>query len=124
MSADEPKVEEEQTQELKDPTKTLGDSPLPKSLPKRILDICKKCGTKLSLPFPQLLTFEGVVASTIVIPHIKGIECPNCGIYHNIIIAPSEIRLALWPMKKPTLNEDEEESKIIQFNPNLHKLPT
>lgn len=83
---------------------------------KTVSSFCSVCKTPLSLPFPPVLTFEGVVCSVISIPHSQGISCPNCTTYHNIVVKPTRLDLYLVPMQKPILNED---NKIIPFTGHL-----
>lgn len=89
------------------------------SIPTHINGKCANCGYKLSLPFPMMPIFNHQVASSVVIPHSKGIICLKCGVYHNIAIMEFNVALAIVPMER--LENNNEESLIIPFR---GKIPT
>ena len=81
---------------------------------------CAQCNTVLTLPMPPIPIFNDPTVSVISIPHTHGIECPNCGLYHNLAIHPaSAVVLAIVPMQKPLLND---EKKVIPFSGHLRGL--
>jgi len=82
---------------------------------------CSNCKTHLKLPFPAIRVFNDATVSCIAVPHPVGVECPNCDLYHNVIIFPpaTQVTLALAPMEKPLINEDK---KIIPFAGHLKGL--
>ena len=81
---------------------------------------CAQCQTSLSLPMPPIPIFNDPTVSGILIPHPHGIECPNCGLYHNLVIHPATaVVMAIVPMQKPLLND---EKKVIPFSGHLRGL--
>lgn len=86
-------------------------------LPTHIQGQCGNCGYKLSLPFPIMPIFNHQVASSVVIPHSKGIECRKCGIYHNIAVIGFNVQLAIVPMER--LPQNNEESLIVPVHGKL-----
>jgi len=81
---------------------------------------CAQCKTLLSIPAPPIPIFNDPVVSVIAIPHTQGVDCPNCGLYHNLAIHPNTaVVLFLVPMQKPILNEDK---KVIPFSGHLKGL--
>lgn len=99
-----------------------GQPPVPE-IPKFVEGKCTKCSLPISIPFPPFVVNENIIVSSVIIPHTKGAECPNCKQYYNIIIMPSQINLALVPMTKPDLGE-EDEKKVLPFDSgHLARLP-
>lgn len=89
----------------------------PVELPTHIQGQCSRCGWKISLPFPIMPIFNHQVASSVVIPHSKGITCIKCGTYHNIAVIGFNVQLAIVPMEQ--LPNNNEESRIIPFHGKL-----
>lgn len=74
---------------------------------------CHQCTADIKLPMPNVVLFNDPTTSVISVPHIKGIECPNCLAYHAVLIVGYQITMALAPAVKPKL---EEESKVLPFS--------
>lgn len=90
--------------------------------PQLVTGNCYQCKSPIQMPFPPITAMGDQVVSVIGIPHTTGIECGNCGLYHNITIAQANVHLVLVPMEKPKgLNEEKQVIPIHEF-PSLKSI--
>jgi len=67
---------------------------------------CISCKTPMTIPAPPMILNNDVLASSIIIPHMRGELCPKCGQYHNVLVAGYQVQLMIAPTDAPVLNED------------------
>lgn len=88
--------------------------------PQIVKSQCHSCSAPIQMPAPPIPIFNDPICSIVAVPHTQGVTCPGCGTYHNLVIHPnSAIVLALVPMVKPILNED---NRVIPFTGHLKKI--
>lgn len=90
--------------------------------PQFVFGNCFQCKHQIQMPFPPIVAMGNQTVSMVGIPHTLGINCNNCGLYHNIAIQQCQVELILVPMEKPLdLNEEKQIVPIHSF-PNLKSI--